>query len=411
MDQARDGPGETVRKDEGEPDRGHQQKQRDDHEDCREFDLEFREFRFHECIVARRAPRGLPQLKNIRVDEPADIEKHLGLHVESHERAHPVPVLRHQHDRLAVVRVRERPGRRQVEAKRRCEPGLGYGALERIEKQRAMHGMTFRENLEAALGTPAVRCDLRPDTDELLGHRDGVGPEDLLVLAQVGVRHPNRALDRLADPVAEPVLDGDIEKQRREHDRQNGRNDRDDGEQADQPDMQARGGEARPALAPHANQSLNDDRAERQDEDEVDRDQHVECGLAHAEIALAGEREERCDGGRDTHGHQDIGETTRDIRPPGPHGHATHRGGIAALHIAGIVPASVGRHRQRLPGHVSSAYIIRHSMLDSSRASLVPSRIYPSIWWQHGRIARCTILCPGQHQCLTHGFSYVMYSG
>ena len=96
-----------------------------------------------------------------------------------------------------------------------------------------MDGMPLGEYLQATLSAPAICRDLGPDAVQFLGHRNRVGAKYLFMLAQIRIRDPYRAFDRLPNPVAKPVLDRDVEEQRSQNHREDCRNNRDDGKKPD----------------------------------------------------------------------------------------------------------------------------------------------------------------------------------
>ena len=121
--------------------------------------------------------------------------------------------------------------------------------------------------------TAGSSCRLEADAVEVAGHCHRIGADRLLVLADIGVGDRDRFRDRGAHLVAEPGFDAEAEEQVREHRDDDRRQHGDQAEQADQPDLQPRAGEAAPPLGPYRHQPLGDERRQRQQQHQIEVEQ------------------------------------------------------------------------------------------------------------------------------------------
>ncbi len=188
---------------------------------------------------------------------------------------------------------------------------------------------------------------------QIPGNADGVRPDDLAVLAQIGVGDIDAVADDGLGAVGKPLVEAAIQRNAGENREQHGRKQRHEAEQADDAHMQAGAGRLPLARAPQADELPGDDGDHRRDQhavDQPDDDRDVAGGLDCGE---AGEDEIGQQAGNEREDNQDQ---------PG----AEHARAGLILHVVGLV--AIGGHRRR----AGAAHRLAQSDLPSRQPPLEP---------------------------------------
>ena len=251
------------------------------------------------------------------------------LRIDRHQRADAVAARRMQHDHLAAVRAHQRIFRQiEVEFHHQGEAAAGKDLPAPVDHhclgQVAQLDLAVQERVQAGQveeTAPVLIADLVGDRQRIVG-------DALLMLLQVGLRDVERAFHRRLDLVAEPDVEAVVQEGGREHRHGDGGNQRDQAEQQHQPGMQLRAHHAAAALDPQHDKAPRDDGAERQHDDEVGQQQPGDG--ARGILGLP-------DVGQDQIGHQarqgaqrqeDHGDAAFHVDPARPIEHAPAQAGL-----------------------------------------------------------------------------------
>jgi hypothetical protein len=354
-DQAADAARNLARRIDAEPDRGQQQQQRRGAEDQDELDLVARPLALESLVLRRRRIGRGQVIEHARVDRPPDIEHGVRDRLELDDGADPILRLAGQDRDFAGRGFLERPGRNRLHRQRGAERRLAQHVVRALGEHQGL-GQTALAHLVLDEGAQPLRrageaigiaVDVGRDFER-------IGADILLMLLEIGLGDRAGFFDRRADLVAEPGFHAEAEEQVREDRDDDGRRDRDHAEQHDQPDVQARSGEPPSALGPDLDQPLGHDRAEHQQQHEIEREQQQHAAAVRPERRRPGEDDISRQHRADREHAQHDGRLAAEPRTGCPQGEAMSKAGrdyrVVRAHTVYRLDAPTPRHPSIL-GH------------------------------------------------------------
>ena len=314
-----DGPCQTSRETQSRPDRGKQDQDSHDEEAERELDLIIGALTLQAIVLLDRPLGLLHAIENHGIGDAANIQISVPhCRAEAHQRAHAILVVAGEHRDIAVVRVLESRFRWGVEHERIREASAREHAAVGIEHQ------GLREISERCLQLQHLREILGIIDQELrvvidVGrHLHDVSAYGVLMLMEVGLGYRQRFGECGPDPVAEPRLHAEAEKEIRGERQDDGGRHRDDAEQHDQPHMEPRTRVAATALSPDLHQARRDDSRQRQEQHQVEIDERQDQMWTVFERRPAGERAIGADAGDHSRNRERDRELAPEPDPTGP---------------------------------------------------------------------------------------------
>ena len=260
-----------------------------------------------------------------RLDKPPDIKVDVAELVEAHQGPHPViAVVGHYRDIAGVGEV-DRVVGDGLEAQGERETGARQhmaGAVEHHGLGQPAQGRLGRDHLLQALGVERQGHSI---TVEVVGHRQDIGADRLLMLVQISFSDGQRFGNRGTHPFAEPRLHAKAEEKIGKPSDDDRRHYRDQAEQHHQPYLQPRAGEAPAPLGPHLDQTLGDDRAKRQQQDQVEVEQGQDGTGMRPEGGCAGQSEVRRDPRSQSRDRKRDCKLAAETDTAGPDSHPPHR--------------------------------------------------------------------------------------
>ena len=171
-------------------------------------------------------------------DEPADVKVGVEEAVESQQGAHPVVVVVDQQDDLPGSRPFQGATGQGVEFEDETHPRTGKNPAGAVEDDGFRQCPQIRLRRHQIAEPLLVLHYRRRRPVDVIGHRQRVGLDHLLMFLEVGFGDRLGFLERRPDPLAEPGLDAGIEKQHRENGDDDGRRHRHQAEQHHQANLQ-----------------------------------------------------------------------------------------------------------------------------------------------------------------------------
>ena len=283
----------------------------------------------HPLILGHYGLSALHVAKHLGVDEAADEQVGVAEPVEPDQGADAVLGVAGQLDHVARERLLQRVRRDLLGFHGEGEPGAGENAARAVEH----HGLGQRP--QGCLGVDHLAQPRLAEVEagalaiEVGRHRQRVGADVLLVLLQIGLGDRQGVVERVLDPLAEPVLQARAQEEHGEDYDDDGRRDRDAAEEEDEARVQPRARRALAQLHDQLHEAAGDHDAEQEEQDQVE----VEQDQDGADVRAVGRRARDQPVGGEAGGNgadgQGQGQAALDVDPAQPSPQARADGRLA----------------------------------------------------------------------------------